>query len=1239
MSLPPNYTGSESLLAGGQGAAPPIMEMRGGGDRGGGIRWANNSGKALEAVRYFKSTEPVGAFESNEAEYISLGDVIGPLPPGIKDGLKRSMRKYIMEIDGEYYIRRIDREATNEFNANDEDVLENFVDVYNDIKDEEEGETVNPISGNDENIRTLKPKLVQSILDMVKLQITTLKEHGAMPMTDLHMTGGNIDNYIGPLPKDLRAKVVDEQEKKGIKDTDKYFSVFSGNDYIIKVADGARSQNVSGQAELQKLVNDYNEVTGRSQVIKRANIREKIKIQIALHINALKTFGSVKPSLKEEPATTDDSTSNTTKQLGIALLESSLETYCNSLADFLEMLPRMNNPKDIEAKYLSILEELKNLESIKVKDLPKEIAESIAAKYKDCNEWGKKLESIVNSRIEEIQKKMPPTLPIPHTIKTDWVRVDSGAGGKCFFSSIYYAAKYHTIPKVFNDFLDAFNIKAADATDVDSFNRAIRASLVAILKALKPANKLYQIIADNLTIFRADTAGFQDLKKEFVDYAKFPDSATFSKYTPEQWISLLSDYIASENSWFNAAYLGIMQYLLFQRLVNIKIFNDNFLVGKAPSGLPQAIKSLGKIAPPYNGADKSSKTVAFLNLLYESDSRHYQPIIRKDMLKEALTMPPFKDANKTEFTLLAWMNAYLDTTFPEKKVEIAAIKDTLSKWADTIDEAVKRFTEEVNKLKSSGPPPAAFNKEKAIADIKTVFGSIAKFLTALPTFKTVDDVNKNYTPIEQQIKTITTALGSETLPNDLHTTFASVVQLLKAIIEKKRPNPAADTKGEEEKLKAMLGEQDKKEAQKRVETFFESLTDALFALPTDPAELNAKVKALSEEADTIANTFKDLPKPYNTGLPAIVSLLKAMTDPAADKKGQLGLLEKELQKYGFFVGRIPEEEDGLFEQLGGVDSLLTKIKGGPISKENLDAIRKDMESIVKQLDAVDPSKTGLRTSAELRSLFTTMKAKFEALKAEVTAVEAAPEEEEATPEEAAAEEIDEYSNAAIRGRLAAETKAKFAQALNIYGDKFDLNSSIEYQYSHKPLKRFLADYGIGPDYQEHTDAIIRAFFTVFPNPSSGEAVGPAAEVHKLPEFHVICAFLQYRILTLRFEIQLTMRSTERRTALEHIVKKLQNLLKGGKCGSINTALAIETMASKEQYEKAAADAKTAPGAKLATMDGKLNKILADLTACCEKLSESLKPGGTFSAGMVGDIQKIIDGLKAATGTPAPAPAP
>lgn len=1264
MSLPPTYTGTESLLEGGQGAAPPIMEMRGGAR---GLRWANNAGKPLEAVRHFRANQPAVAFEGNEPEYISLNDVIGPLPEDIKDSLKRSQRKYIIQIDDAFYIRRINRFVAPELDGEDEDVLENLVDTYNDIKGETVGSVISPMSGEEEEIVTLKPKLVRSIVIMVGLQANSLKKHGASAERPL-VGGAAPANTIGPLPEGIRDDIL--RGKANAQNIDKYFQEDNGKYYIAKLNDsGKTKQQTEDEQSLESKVAEYNNlaaempktVIARSQRTRRLDfIKTSITGLVRNQLKALKKIGKLNPvggpigPIAPAPAVGPIGPLASAPAVGpiapapvpviarptIRLATSAQKAAKKTLLGQLELI----------RKNLTTVGEALNVTPINYADIvpPKEytLTEDLKAALKairasptqpiPTNDTIEKLLGVVNSALKYAAELKKPAGDLNVNVN-EALKTLKGIGKETKSNEItkgLYSGAETILTKI-GGLLGGAEGKAK----MEAYFRKI-ADFLFRLPTLKTAEEIdayYTPMVGEAAQINTLLKGNPALNTNFTPInTLFTEIVTAKKANPSADTSKKVDELEAK---LTAAGVPIKQ-TSEEEVLSKQLEEAGVLINKIKASpitkdnLKEVSEMMVKIKGIFDNFADATKDIRVsiqLETLYNTLKAAHEQLLAKIGSVD-------KSMKDLEAGIAATSAAEAGATAAQEATKvIEAATEAIQKNTDptqtlTIISTAEKAMVQAKEAIITAEGAAAAANTAAVAILATNPAESAAASAAAK--KATDAAVAATAAIAAAEKAKTDALGAMTPENATSVAKEAAVAAEAAAASAE----AAATAAEQAAAKAATANSDEaaaaaKEAQAKHQEASDAALVAKAAATAAAAVANKSPEAAAAAtAATAAATRADVAAKKAAAASSAASSIITIRPALAAAKAALEAAD---------VAAAATKEADATTDSKEINNAATKAEAAAAAATAAAQAASDAAKAASAAAAAskDPIFFANATAAAKQASEAAEKAAAAAKAATEAAVKlrTPPVAPPGTPS-------DDYSNAAIRGRLAPETRAKFAQALNIYGDKFDLNSSIEYQYSHKPLKRFLTDYGIGPDYQDHTDAIIRAFFTVFPNPSSGLAAGPADKVHEMPEFHVICAFLQYRILTLRFEIQLTMRSTERRTSLEHIVKKLQNLLKGGKCGSINTALALETMKSKEEYDKATAAAKTAPSAKLTDMNEKLDKILGDLAACCEKLSKSLEPGGTFSKGVIDDINKIVGSIRATTtvtatgAAPAPVPA-
>jgi hypothetical protein len=219
---------------------------------------------------------------------------------------------------------------------------------------------------------------------------------------------------------------------------------------------------------------------------------------------------------------------------------------------------------------------------------------------------------------------------------------------------------------------------------------------------------------------------------------------------------------------------------------------------------------------------------------------------------------------------------------------------------------------------------------------------------------------------------------------------------------------------------------------------------------------------------------------------------------------------------------------------------------------------------------------------------------------------------------------------------------------------YNLGESVDIRAAPKNLLQFLADFGIsyeklseGEIYND-IPTIIKAFFCIFPNRGingSGEertnnyadetevkggntidrlcrgaaqravsaASGPQKQynISEDPAFHIICPYLNYRILSLMMEIQLARISALNANRLLEQRNKLKALLVKGKCG---------VMSGPEAYAKFMAFLNKTPGSEAGQVD--LSSVQQKLDRILELLRGLI--GFNIECAELDDIDKQLD---------------
>jgi 8-oxo-dGTP pyrophosphatase MutT (NUDIX family) len=209
-------------------------------------------------------------------------------------------------------------------------------------------------------------------------------------------------------------------------------------------------------------------------------------------------------------------------------------------------------------------------------------------------------------------------------------------------------------------------------------------------------------------------------------------------------------------------------------------------------------------------------------------------------------------------------------------------------------------------------------------------------------------------------------------------------------------------------------------------------------------------------------------------------------------------------------------------------------------------------------------------------------------------------------------------------------------ALNIFGDLYNLQKHDEMKAAPGTLTQFMTDYGINIDYGVPLIHLVKAFYAVFPDPTSGL---PIAGFATSPAFHVICNYLQYRILTLNFEIQLKRRSSPFREKLLKRSEVLQAMLTEGKCGTVSQPSALDAFL-KSMEAPASGSSDDCCNRLEAKMNFLLKMLQKSLGLNCDEIyaiSEQIKATGSE----VPDFDTLksmfgrLGGGKVATPAPAP----
>ena len=300
------------------------------------------------------------------------------------------------------------------------------------------------------------------------------------------------------------------------------------------------------------------------------------------------------------------------------------------------------------------------------------------------------------------------------TLTTEWVRIDTGGEGECFFRSLYYGSKYHKDPTVFNDLLDAFGINLSDVKDMQSFNRIIRAKLISILTGLTPKDALYILIENQLNIYRTQQMNntisnndkreeYRTFKEEFVGYSKFPAQEDFKHISTQDWIKLLVDYIEPEYSWSNSVYFGIIAFFLYKKALFIQQLQQSFLKNREvrENELPVPIQS-SKEEKTDLFSRNNPLMVRVINIYYTFPA-HYETIIQSDRIPAELV-----GKNTTKFTILGWMQAYVNEYIPDKKkVQGDKLIKDMTEWTGSIEDAINTFRENLQNIETTPAPAGA----------------------------------------------------------------------------------------------------------------------------------------------------------------------------------------------------------------------------------------------------------------------------------------------------------------------------------------------------------------------------------------------------------------------------------------------------------------------------------------------------------------------------------------------------
>ncbi len=230
------------------------------------------------------------------------------------------------------------------------------------------------------------------------------------------------------------------------------------------------------------------------------------------------------------------------------------------------------------------------------------------------------------------------------------------------------------------------------------------------------------------------------------------------------------------------------------------------------------------------------------------------------------------------------------------------------------------------------------------------------------------------------------------------------------------------------------------------------------------------------------------------------------------------------------------------------------------------------------------------------------------------------------------------------------TETAIVSTLNILGEQYNLQKHPDMKAAPASLTQFMTNYGINIDYGIPIEELIKAFYAVFPDAASGL---PITDYGNNPAFHVICNYLQYRILTLSMEIQLKRRSSPYRADLEKRSQTLQAMLENGKCGTMDQTSALKAFQSgtaatggpgccDELNKKLDAILKLMSGPDQATIDAIEAELAGPTPPSNDRLKEMLQQLGQFGRG-TGDvfnkITALFDSTKAVMAATATAAAP
>lgn len=400
--------------------------------------------------------------------------------------------------------------------------------------------------------------------------------------------------------------------------------------------------------------------------------------------------------------------------------------------------------------------------------------------------------------------------------------------------------------------------------------------------------------------------------------------------------------------------------------------------------------------------------------------------------------------------------------------------------------------------------------------------------------------------------------------------------------------------------------------------------------------------------------------------------------PAALADKKVADLETEKGSLESKIKVLTTEIDELLKQLGGEDAekektlraelIVVKSQSGGGKIEDLEKqIREkhtELQAIKKRLADVEAElETHKKEAAGLKA-----KEETDAAADEVQQVEEAAEERTTT--------LRAQENAKVRRILAANTGPPnsvtkyLPHALNIFSAIYNLEGTIDMRATSKNLLQFLADFGVSHEYGTDIATIIKAFYCIFPNrdgkglprskPYSSEAevsggntldklcaqtaqkAVAAAESDKPyvisedPAFHLICPYLNYRILSLMMEIQLARISALNANELLRQRNALKALLIEGKCGSMTGPEAYAKFMAFLNKTVGGDEAAAATGTTdLTDVHRKLDHILNLLRALigfnvdCAELDGIAKR--LDEMGEDGDLGELLDMLRATKG--------